>query len=60
MVSDSADIAVAVGGTPNDSISSSEEAKTILYDAVESIGYGESTPEDAAADVIDQLQGLQK
>jgi oligogalacturonide transport system substrate-binding protein len=60
VVSDSADIAVAVGGTPNDSISSSEEAKTILYDAVESIGYGESTPEDAAADVIDQLQGLQK
>lgn len=60
VVSDSADIAVDVGGTPNDSVSSSEEAKTILYDAVESIGYGESTPEDAAADVIDQLQGLQK
>ena len=30
-------IAAAAGGTPNDKISSSEEAKTILFDAVETV-----------------------
>lgn len=58
VVTDSADIAVAVNGTPNDGITSSDEAKTILYDAVEEIGYGQETPEDAAADVISQFQDL--
>ena len=58
VVTDSADIAVAMNGTPNDGITSSDEAKTILYDAVEGIGYGQETPEDAAADVISQFQDL--
>lgn len=40
-----ANIAAAAGGTPNDKISSSEEAKTILFDAVETVGYGATTPE---------------
>ena len=54
------DIAVAIGGTPNDKISSSQEAKTLIYDAVEAIGYGQSTPEQAAEDVFEQYQDLQK
>ncbi len=50
-----ADIAAAMGGTPNDKISSSQESKTILFDSVETIGYGASTPEEAAADTINLL-----
>lgn len=53
-----ANIAAAAGGTPNDKISSSEEAKTILFDAVETIGYGATTPEEAAAEIIDSLSSL--
>ena len=60
VVSEAADIAMAVGGTPNDSISSSAEAKTILFDTVEAIGYGQMTPEEAAATVVDEFSGLQK
>ena len=40
-------------------ISSSAESKTIFYDAVETIAYGEATPEEAAADVIDALSALE-
>lgn len=60
VVADAADIAVAVNGTPNDSISSSSEAKTVLYDAVEAVGYGQMTPAEAAADIIAQYEDLQK
>lgn len=60
LVSDAADIAIKVGGTPNDAISSSPEAKTILFDAVEAIGYGEKKPEDAAKEVIAEFSELQK
>lgn len=55
-----ADIAAAMGGTPNDKISSTAEAKTILYDAVETIGYEASDPATAAKDTIDLLSGLIK
>lgn len=51
-------IAAAAGGTPNDKISSSEEAKTILFDAVETVGYGATTPEEAASEIIDSLSSL--
>ncbi len=60
VVSDAADIAMAVGGTPNDKVSSSAEAKTILFDTVEAVGYGQMTPEEAAATVVDEFSGLQK
>ncbi len=60
IVTDCADIAIAVGGTPNDKISSSQEAKTIVCDAVEAIGYGQVTPEQAAADVIEQYKDLEQ
>ncbi|MBO6242384.1 MAG: carbohydrate ABC transporter substrate-binding protein [Butyrivibrio sp.] len=60
IVTDAADIAVAIGGTPNDKISSSEEAKTILYDAVEAIGYGQISPEQAAEEVYEQYKDLEK
>lgn len=53
-----ANIAAAAGGTPNDKISSSEEAKTIIFDALETVGYGASTPEDAASEIIDSLSSL--
>ena len=52
--------AAAMGGTPNDKISSSQESKTILFDSVETIGYGASTPEEAAADTINLLSGLEQ
>lgn len=53
-----ANIAAAAGGTPNDKISSSEEAKTILFDAVETVGYGATTQEEAASEIIDSLSSL--
>ena len=53
-----ADIAASMGGTPNDKISSSEEAKAVLFDAVESIGYGAVEPADAAADTLDLFAGI--
>lgn len=53
-----ANIAAAAGGTPNDKISSSEESKTILFDAVETIGYGATTPDAAASEIIDSLSSL--
>lgn len=53
-----ADIAAAMGGTPNDKISSSQESKTILFDSVETIGYGASTVEDVTADAMNLLSGL--
>lgn len=53
-----ANIAAAAGGTPNDKISSSEVAKTILFDAVETVGYGATTPEEAASEIIDSLSSL--
>lgn len=60
IVTDSTSIAMAVGGTPNDKIASSAEAKTILFDTVEAVGYGQMTPEEAAATVIDEFSALQK
>lgn len=60
IVTDSTAIAMEVGGTPNDKISSSAEAKTILFDMVEAIGYGQMSPEEAAATVIDEFSALQK
>ncbi len=53
-----ANIAAAMGGTPNDKISSSQESKTILFDSVETIGYGASTPDEAAAETIHLLSAL--
>ena len=53
-----ANIAAAMGGTPNDKISSTQESKAILFDSVEAIGYGASTPEKAAADAVSLLSGL--
>lgn len=53
-----ANIAAAMGGTPNDKISSSEESKTILFDSIETIGYGASSVEDVTADAMSLLSGL--
>lgn len=56
----SANIAASMGGTPNDKISSSNEAKAILFDAIESVGYGAVDPATAAADTLELLSGLIK
>lgn len=55
-----ANIAAAMGGTPNDKISSTAEAKAILSNAVETIGYRMSDPRTAAADTLKLLSGLAK
>ncbi len=60
LVTDAADIAVAISGTPNDKIFSTAESKNILYDAVEAIAYGDMTPAEAAADTIAQLRELEQ
>ena len=54
-----ANIAAAMGGTPNDKISSSEESKTILFDSVETIGYGASSVEDVTKDAIRTVKNPQ-
>lgn len=53
-----ANIAAAMAGTPNDKISSSQESKAILFDSVETIGYGASEPASVAADAVSLLSGL--
>lgn len=60
LVTDAADIAVAISGTPNDKIFSTAESKSILYDAVEAIAYGDMTPAEAAEDTIAQLKELEQ
>jgi len=60
LVTDAADIAVAISGTPNDKIFSTAECKNILYDAVEAIAYGDMTPAEAAEDTIAQLKELEQ
>ena len=60
VVSKAADIAAAIGGTPNDKISYTNEAKNSLFEAVEYVAYGEWTPAEAAAETIAQLQELEK
>lgn len=55
-----ANIAAAMGGTPNDKISSSQESKAILFDSVETIGYGANQPAAVAADAVSLLSGLSK
>lgn len=53
-----ANIASAMGGTPNDKISSSQESKAILFDSVETIGYGANDSASVAADAMSLLSGL--
>ncbi|MFV0504370.1 MAG: ABC transporter substrate-binding protein [Lachnospirales bacterium] len=55
-----ADIAAAAGGTTNDKISSSPEAKSILCDAVEAIGYGAGTPVEVATSTYELLKELEQ
>ena len=60
IVSDSSDVAIAIKGSTNDKITSSQEAKAIVCDAVESIGYGQMTPEEAASEMMDSFAALEK
>lgn len=55
---EAANICSAYGGLTPDRYASSEEGKTIVTDAIETVGYGASTPADAAADMVAQLEML--
>ncbi len=55
-----ADIAAMVNGSPNDKISSVSEAKAILCDAVESLGYSVSDPKTQATNTIKLFERLLK
>lgn len=57
---DAANICSAFGGLTPDRYASSQEGKAIVTDAIETVGYGVSTPADAAADTMSQLAGLIK
>ena len=35
-----------------------QKRQTFLFDAVETVGYGATTPEEAASEIIDSLSSL--
>ncbi|NLM09272.1 MAG: extracellular solute-binding protein [Clostridiaceae bacterium] len=55
---DGANITSKMAGLVNDGISSSQEGKAIIAEAVEKIGYAAGTPEDIAASTYSLLKGL--
>lgn len=55
---EAANICSAYGGLTPDRYASSQEGKAIVADAIEIVSYGASSPADAAADVIPQLEAL--
>jgi oligogalacturonide transport system substrate-binding protein len=55
---DAANIVGALNGTPSDKYSSSQEAKQIVADTIEIVGYGQMEPAAAAADLYEQLQSF--
>lgn len=57
---DAANICSAFGGLTPDRYASSQEGKAIVTDAIETVGYDVSSPADASADTIAQLQSLIK
>lgn len=56
LMTDSANLAAAYGGVANDKYSSVQESKQILFDCVESIGYGYMTPEKAAKETVSLMK----
>lgn len=58
LVMEAADIASGMDGIASDSIASSQEGKQIMVDAVEEVSYGQTSPEDAAANAVSLLEGL--
>jgi oligogalacturonide transport system substrate-binding protein len=57
---DAANICSSYGGLTPDSYASSQEGRAMVTDAVETVGYGVSSPADAAADLLPQLESLIK
>lgn len=57
---EAANICSSFGGLTPDRYASSQEGKAIVTDAIETVGYGVSSPADAAADTISQLASLIK
>lgn len=47
------DVCTSYSGIPDDSLYNGSEAKQIMWDAIEEIGYGASTPEQVAQNVYD-------
>lgn len=58
LVMQAANLVSGMDGIPNDTIASSQEGKQIVIDSVEEVGYGATSPADAAANAIGLLQGL--
>lgn len=56
LMMDSANIVSAMGGTPNDKYISSQEAKQIVADEAEIVGYGNADAAEAGADLLSQLE----
>ncbi len=59
-LAEAGNIAAEYGGSVNDKIMSTAEAKQIVYDAIEQVVYGAVTPEQAAADTISYLEAYAK
>ena len=53
LLAQACDVCTSYSGIPDDSLYNGSEAKQILWDAIEEIGYGASTPEQAARNVYD-------
>jgi len=53
-----ANVTSKMAGLINDSISSSQECKAIIAEAVEKIGYGAGTPEDIAKSAYSLIKGM--
>lgn len=49
----SCDVCASYSGIPDNSLYNGSEAKQIMWDAIEEIGYGTATPEQVAQNVYD-------
>lgn len=56
MLAQAGEIAGSYGGTVNDQLISTAEAKQIIFDAVEQVAFGAVTPEQAAEETVAFLQ----
>ncbi|MGN0774312.1 MAG: ABC transporter substrate-binding protein [Candidatus Ventricola sp.] len=53
LLAQACDVCTSYSGIPDDSLYNGSEAKQIMWDAIEEIGYGAATPEQVAQNVYD-------
>ena len=53
LLADACDVCTSYSGIPDDSLYNGSEAKQIMWDAIEEIGYGAATPKQVAQNVYD-------